>query len=49
VEGFSAIFRKTLLTKAEASVHKFHVRALPQRIIDNSLVFINGNGARGID
>jgi hypothetical protein len=49
VEGLSAVLRETFPAKAEISVDKFHVRALPQGIIDDSFIFINGDGTRGID
>jgi hypothetical protein len=49
VEGLSAVFGKTFPAKVEASVHQFHVRALSQCIINNGLIFVNGDGTRRIN
>jgi hypothetical protein len=49
VEGLSAILCKSIPPKAETSVNQFHVRALSQRIVDDSLVLIDSDGTCGIN
>ena len=49
MEDLSSNIREALLTKRQASLNKLDVRALVERILDDLLVLLDGDGTCRVD